>query len=133
MGEENRTDRSFLEEHMEMSYMDGIVRVHFIAEDIPLDIAKAGVAKRKEITNHQDCKFLLIMPRLTAVSKEVRDYLSSPDAKEGIFASAMVTKSPVVKIIIRFFMGINNKKHDVPSKIFNSESKAIDWLNNIAI
>lgn len=81
---------------------------------------------------NKSCKVIIVFPKLSSMDKAGRDYLSSPDAKEGITASAMVTTSILSRVIINFFLKLNNNdKGDVPNAVFSSEEDALIWLKEL--
>ncbi|MBC7865317.1 MAG: hypothetical protein IAF38_20240 [Bacteroidia bacterium] len=69
---------------------------------------------------------LVDLRKIKSISKEARDYFAMKNRKPGVKAIAMLIKSPVSKIIGNFFLGINLPS--VPTKLFNSETKALNWL-----
>jgi hypothetical protein len=97
-------------------------------------VAEEMVRRRKEFTNNEPCKVIIVFPKLSNMDKAGRDYMSSEDAKEGIIASAMVTNSILGRAIINFFLKLNNKdRQDFPSKVFNTEEEAIQWIEEIDV
>ncbi|MCW3070417.1 MAG: hypothetical protein JWO44_307 [Bacteroidetes bacterium] len=60
-----------------------------------------------------------------SVSREARNYAASKD-HEGAIASAMIITSTANKLIGNFYINVN--KPVIPTKIFSSEEKAIEWL-----
>jgi hypothetical protein len=97
-------------------------------------VAEEMVRRRKEFTNNEPCKVITVFPKLSNMDKAGRDYMSSEDAKEGIIASAMVTNSILGRAIINFFLKLNNKdRQDFPSKVFNTEEEAIQWIKEIDV
>ncbi len=69
---------------------------------------------------------LVDLRKIKSITKEARDHFSMRDRKPGVAAIAMVIKSPVSSIIGNFFLGLN--KPSVPTHLFVSEIKAIEWL-----
>ena len=65
---------------------------------------------------------------INSITKEARDHFSMKGRKPGILAIAMLIRSPVSSIIGNFFLGLN--KSAVPTYLFTSEAKALQWLEN---
>jgi len=63
---------------------------------------------------------------INSITKEARDHFSMRDRKPAVSAIAMLVKSPVSSIIGNFFLGLN--KPSVPTHLFTSEVKAVNWL-----
>ncbi|MBD3637979.1 MAG: hypothetical protein HUJ25_11545 [Crocinitomicaceae bacterium] len=102
--------------------------------NITLEKAKQLVAARKELINGKAYKTMIVFPKLSNMDKSARDYLASDEAKEGILAGAIVTKSTLGRVIINFFIFISNqKKRSFPEKVFNHEEDAIEWLSSIDV
>lgn len=115
-------------DQMEISFVGEFLYLEFLIGEISLEIAKKGVKRRKEIMKGEEVKVIISLPKLTKISKEVRDYLSSDEATEGIKAGALISKTALSNVIINFFLGVNpNMK--VPTKIFSNRDKAILWLD----
>lgn len=117
-------------DQMEISFIGDHLYLEFLKGEISLETAKSGVKRRKEIMEGKEVKIIISLPKLTKINKEVRDYLSSDEATEGIIAGALISNTALSNVIINFFLGVNpNMK--VPTKIFSNQSKAIAWLNSI--
>lgn len=114
--------------------MVGDILVARYVSDKPItsDIAKQMVDERKRFMNNESCKMCIVFPKLNSVDKGGRDFLSSDEAKEGVEASAMVASSVLGRVIVNFFLKLNNRNgNDIPNKVFNSEEEAIIWLREI--
>lgn len=103
-----------------------------IQKSINKEIAKQLVQCRKEACKNQPTKLIMVFPKLTNMDKSGRDYLSSDEAKEGVIAGAMVTTTIIGRVIINFFLKLNNKNEDdIPNKVFNTEEEALEWIQNL--
>lgn len=92
------------------------------------------VSLRKVETKNKPIKIVMIFPKLTHMDKGGRDYLSSDEAKKGILASAMVVKTVIGKVVINFFLKLNNRNDNaIPNKVFNTEDEALEWLENLPL
>ncbi|MEZ4922576.1 MAG: hypothetical protein R2780_05330 [Crocinitomicaceae bacterium] len=121
---------------MEFERVDDLIVIGRYHDEKPItsETARELVRLRKEYTNNELCKLIIVFPKLNNMDKSGRDYLSSEDAKEGILASAMVTNSVLGRAIINFFLKLNNSgKADFPSKVFNTEQEAIQWIKEINV
>jgi hypothetical protein len=98
-------------------------------QSITLAEAKEIVLFRKKITQDALLKILVVIPQKIEMSKDARDYLSSPEGTRNITATAIVVKSKYSFFLSKFFIKLNPPK--TPVKIFDSEPKAIQWLNKI--
>ena len=118
---------------LQFEVVDGITVARYSSnKPITAEVAKILVQKRKEFTQNKPCKVAIVFPNLTSIDKGGRDYLSSDDAKENIEASAMVTDSVLGKVVVNFFLKLNNRRNnDIPNKVFNTEKDAIEWLKNL--
>lgn len=121
------------DEDLQMTFVDDILVVRYLTKKpITLEIAKTLVERRKEITKYQECRVAIVMPNLSNITKEARDYLSSEDATELLEASAMVTGSILGRVIVNFFLKLNARRNNgVPNQVFNNEEDAIMWLKNL--
>ncbi|MGZ3920884.1 MAG: DUF7793 family protein [Bacteroidia bacterium] len=65
----------------------------------------------------------------SSVSKEARDLLSNKDISKNRLAKAIIINSLAQKIVVNFFIKFN--KPPYPTKLFNTESEALRWLDEI--
>lgn len=115
----------------QFEYKDGILISRFLkSEKVSLESAKQLVQARKDFQKEKNVKLVSVFPKLTSASKEARDYLATEEAKEGLSACAVVGKSPVARVIINFYLNIN-KVEDMPLKMFNNETDALHWLEDL--
>lgn len=63
------------------------------------------------------------------VNSEVRQYLAENIASTGVIANAICIKSLPIRFIINGYIKIN--KPNIPTKTFNSEIAAREWINKI--
>ncbi len=94
--------------------------------DIQLQDAIENTAAVKEISEGKVYPMLVNLKGIKTISKDARDHFSMQGRTPGVTAIAMLIKSPVSKIIGNFFLGLNRSA--VPSRLFTSEEKAIEWL-----
>ena len=120
-------------ETTEFEMIDDILVARYISgKAITEKVAKEMVRSRKEFMKNKACKAIIVFPRISSMDKGGRDYLSTQEAKEGIMASAMVTTSILSRVIINFFMKMNNNENNnIPTAVFSSEEDAMTWLKEL--
>ena len=106
-------------------------------------IARTQVKPNSEITlNHAvenskavnslffDKKFpILIDSRgIRSMTRDAREYFSTRGRDTNTCAFGIVIKSPLSRAVGNFFLGIN--KPAVPSRLFDNEDNAIEWLKH---
>lgn len=69
---------------------------------------------------------LVDIREIKSIDKLARDHFSMHGRQPGVCAIGMLIRSPLSKVIGNFFLGIS--KPPVPTQLFNSEEKALDWL-----
>ena len=122
-------------EMMSFEFKEGILIATYLSNKaITEQIAIELVKKRKEFTGGKDVKMIMVFHALTNMDKGARDYLSTAEAKEGVLASAMVADSVIVKVIINFFLKLNNNNNnEIPNKVFNNVDDAMEWIKKIHV
>ncbi|MGG9964087.1 hypothetical protein [Ferruginibacter sp. SUN106] len=93
---------------------------------ISLPIAKEIVRARMAFTQGQQWPVMIIGHEIVSISKPAREYLASPEATQGLIATAIVVQSEFHRIIGNFFISVN--KTSMPVKIFSNVQKAEKWL-----
>ena len=64
------------------------------------------------------------------ITKEARDYFANERTASIQRATALLTKSPVSRIIGNFFLGLN--KPISPTQLFTDPQKAVEWLQTFS-
>ena len=113
--------------HMFMEIRDGVLIGTYKKGQIDLEQAKDIVLYRKVFTDYNDYPCLVIIDKLTKLSKEARDYLSGDEGVDGVLAGALVSHSKFATVIGNFFLKVTKPK--IPSRLFNTESEALAWLH----
>ncbi len=108
---------------------DGIFR-HIISAgmELTLEDIKEGFAAHAHLTGGKKTPFLVDMRKAKFIKREARTYIASEEAANQISAAAVVTGSPISRVLGIFFLGPNRPHY--PVKLFISEKKAIEWLKN---
>lgn len=104
---------------------DGILRITFVENaEIHLDESKEIVEKM----NHDTQKWLIFadISGIKYKSKESRDYFASEVVTRHIKAIAFFVNSSLSTFLGNLYTIIS--KPDVPTRLFTSEQKAIEWL-----
>ena len=95
--------------------------------------SKRDIQIGEEMTADKDYIQMLVDLRgVNAVSREARQFYARPyqdDRKTPNQALAIITGSPLSKVIANFFLGINKPR--VPIKLFSKESDAKKWLKSL--
>ena len=94
-----------------MSLEDGRDNIHAISK-------LAGGKKVPVVVDIRESK---------GVSKECRKYFASKEVAKVQTACALLIESPFSRLIGNFFLGLN--KPLFPTRLFNDEGEAINWLN----
>lgn len=77
------------------------------------------------------CLVLVVAANDAVFNKENRDYVSSDEVSEIIAAEAVVINGLAAKIMLNGYLRIN--KPNRPSKFFNSETDAVNWLKQFEL
>ena len=75
-------------------------------------------------------RVLIDMTAVSEISKEARDYFANERTASIQRATALLTNSPVSRVIGNFFMGLNKPKS--PTMLFTDPQKAIRWLHTFS-
>lgn len=95
-------------------------------DEITIEDVKEQRKVAAELTANKPHVVLAIAGRRTSATKEAREY-SSSHMPEGRMAEAILIKSLPVRLMGKFF--INFHKPSVPTKLFENENEALEWLN----
>ena len=93
---------------------------------ISLETARSIVATRKLFTGNLPMPSLIKSQGVISMDKAAREYLASPEATEGLTASAILVHSAFSSFLGNFFLSVN--KTSMPVKLFTDEAKAERWL-----
>ncbi|PCH67257.1 MAG: hypothetical protein COC01_06255 [Bacteroidetes bacterium] len=108
---------------------DGII--HFTAkkdcrED--LESAKENIEVIRKIAGNQIRPLLVDLRGYVSQTKESRDYYASDEMANYFSYVALIIDNSISGVIGNFYMGIN--KPIIPTRLFTSEEKAIEWLKS---
>lgn len=96
-------------------------------QEVTIDMAKAISEGRERLSaNKKRLVLYTTLSKIVIPSPEVRKYLAGADRSKYIIANALVISSLPQKIVSNFYMRIN--KPVVPTKFFDTDQAAMDWL-----
>lgn len=81
----------------------------------------------KELTGGKKFYLLTQTNNSFTATSEVREYVAENIASTGIIANAICIKSLPIRFLINAYVKIN--KPNVPTKTFNSEALALEWID----
>lgn len=105
---------------------EGIMIANWNFDFVDLTVAKKSVAVRMAVMDDKKYPFLIRVRSLKGSTKEARDYLASAEGCQGFAAAAFCVDSAVKNVIVSLYLYLN--KPVVPTKMFNDERKALEWL-----
>jgi hypothetical protein len=94
--------------------------------DVDLEDAKEIMNVSSLFRRGRSIPVLGDLSEVRSISHESREYLSGEEATSIASSLAIITGTPISKIIGNFLIGIN--KPPYPVKLFTSQEKAIKWL-----
>ena len=95
----------------------------------------AVIELKHAVANRQDVKtvagetippMIVDVRKIQSISRDARDYFAMRNRKPGVSAIAMIIDSEVSKMIVNLYLQFS--KPTVPTKLFTSEEKAVEWL-----
>lgn len=108
---------------------NGIIRIEMfdgyiidLEESVQINIAEG------ELLNGKLGEGLIYMvaENTTQFTNEAREFSASKEGLRFSKAEAIIAKNLAQKIVVNFYLKINNPS--VPSKAFNTEAEAVEWL-----
>lgn len=95
-----------------------------------LDDARDAVRVTFEVAGDKRRPVLVDLRGIRYQSRQARDYLSSGEMERMFAAVALLVESPVSQVIGNFFMRL--RQQPIPTRLFNEEQQAVEWLLSIA-
>ena len=83
----------------------------------------------KELFPNRGYKSLKIVEHKMKLEQNVMNFLASDERKHLISVEAVVVNSAALKFLGNFYLKI--KRPVIPTKIFDNEKQAVEWLTNI--
>jgi hypothetical protein len=105
------------------------VRVQ-VGDEITREMMEESVAVGRAMTSGRRYGLLVNLGKATSMTREARAYMSERNSPANTnMAVALVTGSPVSRILGNFFIGFNRPQR--PVRLFGSEGDAAQWLREI--
>ena len=106
---------------------NGILNI-IVKEDMHVELkhVKEVVLWRKNLQDKNPLLALLDVRNAGSIEKEVREYVSGKEVEGLDKAMAIITDSLPMNILTNFFIKFD--KPPAPTKMFQSETKALAWL-----
>jgi hypothetical protein len=106
---------------------NNIVRVE-MAGDIVIDVNECREMNNAigELSEGQPILVLMVPSNTTHFAPGSRDFSASPEGLQFTIADAMVVHNLGQQLLVSFYLKFNRPPK--PSKAFNNEAQAIDWL-----
>jgi hypothetical protein len=115
----------------ELTYDAGnrLLRIKIVeGSEIELSDALQNYEAAKILTKNER-HLILVDGRVNlSISREARAFAAQSKEDRASIASAFIITSTANKLIGNFYINVN--KPDIPTKIFSSEEKAIEWLES---
>lgn len=106
---------------------DGLIRTKIKGnEDIDVVHVKQIVDAIKKIGGGKKYPLLFVVDEFTLPTPEARTYIAGPDSNPYANGEAFVVQSFSQKLVGNVYLSFNKPVR--PTRIFNSEDKAIEWL-----
>jgi len=97
--------------------------------DITLEANIESVDARKKLQNGKKMLVLIDTRNVWQVTNEARAYATTKEVEDLSIAMALLPGLNITTILIASFF-IKFNKPSIPTKLFKSEDKAIEWLNS---
>jgi hypothetical protein len=88
--------------------------------------AEEGLRLVRELAGRRARPLLVDLRFTKSIDRDARVYYAGGATVGIALAVALVTDSPLTRVIASFFMGVN--KPPVPTRMFTSEADALTWL-----
>jgi hypothetical protein len=108
-------------------YSDGIIIVKITnREEIGVDQVKQVIDVVGQIGEQKKYPLMVVVNEFVLPTPEAREYLATPESNPYGTAAAYVIGSFAQKLVGNFYLSYNKPAR--PTRIFNSEEKALEWL-----
>ena len=107
---------------------DGLFQVQMkeIEREVMIDDVRAMTTTVGEMGKGKKYPMLILIKRFNPITKDASEYAASEIAGRYTLADAIVIPNFAIRIATNFYIKIFKPKR--PTKMFNSEEKAVDWL-----
>ena len=108
-------------------HSNGIISVKITSgEDIEVEHVKQIIRSIGEIGGEKKYPVLIVVNEFILPTTEARNYLATSESNPYGTAAAYVIQSFSQKLVGNFYLNYN--KPFRPTRLFNSEEKALEWL-----
>ncbi len=105
---------------------DGILYGKYKVAEIDIETAKIATVFRRQITGDMAIPSIADISLVKTVSKEAREFISSPQAGEDLSALAVIMNNPVARTMGNFFLKFHQPKY--PFRFFTDIDEATTWI-----
>jgi hypothetical protein len=106
---------------------EGILRIHMLdGAEIDLEESKKLAKISMELTDNKKFVALIDARAKVVISKEAREWGSSPEGQGNLFAQAVIVTSLANRLIGNFIIQFH--KPIATTKLFSDEASALVWL-----
>ena len=107
---------------------DGILHVEAFPNcEIGLAEAKAFIEAQRVLAAGIKRPLFVNLKYITSIDRPARLYLGGMEAANNVISTALLIHSSFNRIIGNFMIGMNKTLY--PTRLFDSEEKAFEWLN----
>ena len=111
---------------VEFEIIEGVLHGPFPDNvDVDIDLAKQIVI---EFMDGKSYPSLIEASGIKTMTKEARDYFSSPEGSVGIVSAALLTNNSFSNFLMNFLIQVTFIRPHVTLKAFTDKEKAIEWL-----
>ncbi len=107
---------------------DGIVHCVMVEPEETIETARENIASIATLNEGLRRPVLVDITNCKRIELAARKYYAGTETARHQRAVALLTGSTVSRVLGNFFLGIN--KPGFPIQIFDSETKALDWLGH---
>jgi hypothetical protein len=113
-----------------LSYFDKILHVK-MKEGVSLGQVEMEELLKKAIELTTPDKYFAIIDTTSTYdsSLEARNYYAESDYSKYRYADAFIVNSLPMRMLVNFFISFNKPK--IPSRMFNNEESAYEWINSL--
>lgn len=109
---------------------DGIIRIIFVSELRTDEDVKENITVIDQIENDKIYPLFIDMSKINEITPEYEKYYELLVAVNSVSVIAILSGSTIINSLALFFKNVSILSGS-PKKLFNDESKALQWLKNI--
>jgi len=122
---------SRVEVRSDIIWLDGDGIVHSEVKphiELTVEDAREVLEQIRLLSGGKRRPVLVDLTHCKAVSREARAHYAGEQGSQAVLAAALLTGSPMARVIGNFFLEIN--KPIFPVRLFTSEAQALAWLKS---